>query len=179
MNPNLKPSSTFPTSGTDGDVDSRPNSGEIPVEPPSEDLIHKIVDQVEFYFSDDNILKDAFLLKHVRRNKQGFVSLKLITSFKRIKSLTKVWMRELFQRDVPSAPWSAADVFYDDSIGHLLRVNAKVVIFFYKLNENERFDFKINLLVLCCLAHGFPLLLPVRTIEWWRSRCGRVPRSWK
>jgi len=77
------------TSGTDGDVDSRPNSGEIPVEPPSEDLIQKIVDQVEFYFSDENILKDAFLLKHVRRNKQGFVSLKLITSFKRIKSLTK------------------------------------------------------------------------------------------
>ena len=60
------------------------------MEPPSEDLIKKIVDQVEFYFSDENILKDAFLLKHVRRNKQGFVSLKLITSFKRIKSLTKV-----------------------------------------------------------------------------------------
>jgi len=77
------------TSGTDGDVDSRPNSGEAPLEPPSEDLIKKIVDQVEFYFSDENILKDAFLLKHVRRNKQGFVSLKLITSFKRIKSLTK------------------------------------------------------------------------------------------
>jgi len=77
------------TSGTDGDVDSRPNSGEAPVEPPTDELIQKIVDQVEFYFSDENILKDAFLLKHVRRNKQGFVSLKLITSFKRIKSLTK------------------------------------------------------------------------------------------
>ena len=45
--------------------------------------------QVEFYFSDANILKDAFLLKHVRRNKQGFVSLKLITSFRKVKSLTK------------------------------------------------------------------------------------------
>lgn len=77
------------TSGTDGDVDSRPNSGECPVEPPTDELVNKIVDQVEFYFSDENILKDAFLLKHVRRNKQGFVSLKLITSFKRIKSLTK------------------------------------------------------------------------------------------
>lgn len=77
------------TSGTDGDVDSRPNSGETPLEPPSQDLIQKIADQVEYYFSDDNILKDAFLLKHVRRNKQGYVSLKLITSFKRVKSLTK------------------------------------------------------------------------------------------
>jgi la-related protein 6 len=45
--------------------------------------------QVEFYFSDANILKDAFLLKHVRRNKQGYVSLKLITSFRKMKSLTK------------------------------------------------------------------------------------------
>jgi len=77
------------TSGTDGDVDSRPNSGETPLEPPTQELVQKIVDQVEYYFSDENILKDAFLLKHVRRNKQGYVSLKLITSFKRVKSLTK------------------------------------------------------------------------------------------
>ncbi len=45
--------------------------------------------KVEFYFSDANILKDAFLLKHVRLNKQGYVSLKLITSFKKVKTLTK------------------------------------------------------------------------------------------
>ena len=49
----------------------------------------KILLQVDFYFSDVNILKDAFLLKHVRRNKAGFVSLKLITSFKKVKTLTK------------------------------------------------------------------------------------------
>ncbi len=57
--------------------------------PPDDDLKEKIIKQVEFYFSDANILKDAFLLKHVRRNKQGYVSLKLITSFKKVKSLTK------------------------------------------------------------------------------------------
>ena len=57
--------------------------------PPDDDLKEKIQNQVEFYFSDVNILKDAFLLKHVRRNKQGYVSLKLITSFKKLKSLTK------------------------------------------------------------------------------------------
>lgn len=57
--------------------------------PPSDELRDKIIHQVEFYFSDANILKDAFLLKHVRRNKQGYVSLKLITSFKKMKSLTK------------------------------------------------------------------------------------------
>lgn len=56
---------------------------------PDDELRDRIIKQVEFYFSDANILKDAFLLKHVRRNKQGYVSIKLITSFKKVKSLTK------------------------------------------------------------------------------------------
>ena len=46
---------------------------------------------MEFYFSDANITKDKFLLKHVKRNKEGFVSLNLISSFKRVKHLTKDW----------------------------------------------------------------------------------------
>uniref|UniRef100_A0A182N7W8 Uncharacterized protein n=1 Tax=Anopheles dirus TaxID=7168 RepID=A0A182N7W8_9DIPT len=58
---------------------------------PDDDMCEKIVEQVEFYFSNDNILKDAFLLKHVRRNKEGFVSLKLVSSFKRVRQLTKDW----------------------------------------------------------------------------------------
>ena len=62
-----------------------------PMEEPSEDLCEQIVQQVEFYFSDANITKDKFLLKHVKRNKEGFVSLKLISSFKRVKHLTKDW----------------------------------------------------------------------------------------
>jgi la-related protein 6 len=59
--------------------------------PVDSELAEKIVDQVEFYFSDANITKDKFLLKHIWRNKQGFVSIKLITSFKRVKSLTRDW----------------------------------------------------------------------------------------
>ena len=70
-----------------GDGPGQKQLGEF-VEPDPE-LVEKIINQVEFYFSDANILKDAFLLKHVRRNKMGYVSLKLITSFKRVKSLTK------------------------------------------------------------------------------------------
>jgi len=58
---------------------------------PDMDLCEKITQQVEFYFSDANITKDKFLLKHVKRNKEGFVSLKLISSFKRVKHLTKDW----------------------------------------------------------------------------------------
>lgn len=59
--------------------------------PPDDELSARIVQQVEFYFSDVNITKDAFLLKHVKRNKEGYVSLKLISSFKRVKHLAKDW----------------------------------------------------------------------------------------
>merc|ERR1719461_1216772 len=69
---------------------------ETPFEEPDDDLCEKIVQQVEFYFSDANITKDKFLLKHVKRNKEGFVSLKLISSFKRVKHLTKDWRQVAF-----------------------------------------------------------------------------------
>lgn len=62
-----------------------------PIEIPDDDYCEKIVEQVEFYFSNDSLLKDAFLLKHVRRNKEGYVSLKLVSSFKRVRQLTKDW----------------------------------------------------------------------------------------
>lgn len=57
----------------------------------NDELADKICAQVEFYFSDENIVKDAFLLKHVKRNKEGYVSLKLISSFKRVKHLSRDW----------------------------------------------------------------------------------------
>lgn len=69
-----------------GDDESLP-----PFVTPDEETTKRILDQVEFYFSDANIVKDAFLLKHVRRNKEGYVSLKLISSFKRVKHLAKDW----------------------------------------------------------------------------------------
>jgi la-related protein 6 len=58
---------------------------------PDNDMCAKISEQVEFYFSDRSLLRDAFLLKHVRRNKEGFVSLKLVSSFKRVRNLCKDW----------------------------------------------------------------------------------------
>lgn len=70
----------------DGDHE-RSSGGDFAL--PDEELKDKIIKQVEFYFSDANILKDSFLLKHVRRNKMGYVSIKLITSFKKVKTLTK------------------------------------------------------------------------------------------
>lgn len=55
---------------------------------PDDELRDKILRQVEFYFSDANIVKDVFLLKHVRSSKTGFVNMNLIASFKRVKNLT-------------------------------------------------------------------------------------------
>ncbi|XP_077050786.1 la-related protein 6a [Siphateles boraxobius] len=60
-------------------------------QPPDPELIHKLVVQIEYYLSDENLEHDAFLLKHVRRNKLGFVSVKLLTSFKKVKHLTRDW----------------------------------------------------------------------------------------
>ncbi|OCU00519.1 la-related protein 6 isoform X2 [Xenopus laevis] len=59
-------------------------------------LVQKIVSQVEFYLSDENLSHDAFLLKHVQKNKMGYVSIKLLTSFKKIKSLTRDWRKTLY-----------------------------------------------------------------------------------
>ncbi|XP_050165972.1 la-related protein 6 isoform X2 [Myiozetetes cayanensis] len=72
--------------GGENDDDSEQNW-----KPPENDLIQKLIAQIEYYFSDENLEKDAFLLKHVRRNKMGYVSVKLLTSFKKVKHLTRDW----------------------------------------------------------------------------------------
>ncbi|XP_066061652.1 la-related protein 6-like [Chamaea fasciata] len=63
---------------------------------PDPQLVRRIVAQVEFYLSDENLAKDAFLLKHVQKNKMGFVSIKLLTSFKKMKYLTRDWRLTLY-----------------------------------------------------------------------------------
>ncbi|XP_015728075.1 la-related protein 6 isoform X3 [Coturnix japonica] len=79
-------SSILYLSGGENDDDSDQNW-----KPPENDLIQKLIAQIEYYFSDENLEKDAFLLKHVRRNKMGYVSVKLLTSFKKVKHLTRDW----------------------------------------------------------------------------------------
>ncbi|XP_074784328.1 la-related protein 6-like [Athene noctua] len=63
---------------------------------PDPQLVQRIVSQVEFYLSDENLAKDAFLLKHVQKNKMGFISIKLLTSFKKVKYLTRDWRLTLY-----------------------------------------------------------------------------------
>ncbi|XP_069042092.1 la-related protein 6b isoform X2 [Lepisosteus oculatus] len=64
--------------------------------PPGPELRRKIAAQVESYLSDGNLAEDAFLLKHVQRNRMGYVSLKLLTSFKKIRELTRDWRTTLY-----------------------------------------------------------------------------------
>lgn len=47
-----------------------------------DELKDKIVGIIENYFSDENLLKDSFLRKHVTRNRLGFVSVKLVASLR-------------------------------------------------------------------------------------------------
>lgn len=44
--------------------------------------------QVEFYFSDANLQRDTFLRGHITRDDEGYVDLKLIASFKKMKALS-------------------------------------------------------------------------------------------
>lgn len=51
-----------------------------------------IAQQVELVFSNTALARDSFLLKHVKRNREGYVSLKLlISAYKPIKRLTADW----------------------------------------------------------------------------------------
>jgi hypothetical protein len=55
----------------------------------NEDPAARIVRQIETMFSDDHLAKDGFLLKHVRRRSDGFVSLKLVAGLRKVKQISK------------------------------------------------------------------------------------------
>ncbi len=56
--------------------------------PPSDSTLALISRHICFYLSDEYLQRDKYLLRQVRCKKDGFISLKLITSFKNIKKLT-------------------------------------------------------------------------------------------
>jgi len=49
----------------------------------------RILKQVEFYFCDSNIVNDKFMKGEVAKNEEGWVEIKVIASFKRMKALTE------------------------------------------------------------------------------------------
>lgn len=60
-------------------------------EVPDEELVEKIIDQVEYYLSDEYLAKDKYLLRQIRCKSEGYISIKLMTSFKKVKKLTRDW----------------------------------------------------------------------------------------
>lgn len=49
-----------------------------------EALLLQIRTHLEEMFSDSHLSEDGFLLKHIQKNKQGYVSLKLLTSLRKV-----------------------------------------------------------------------------------------------
>ncbi|KAK7245682.1 hypothetical protein RIF29_40531 [Crotalaria pallida] len=54
-----------------------------------DDLKLKIIKQVEYYFSDENLPTDKYLLGFIKRNKEGYVPISVIASFRKMKKLTR------------------------------------------------------------------------------------------
>ncbi|XP_039033955.1 la-related protein 6A-like isoform X2 [Hibiscus syriacus] len=55
----------------------------------TDDLKNKIIKQVEYYFSDENLPTDKYMMSLIKKNKEGFVSISMIASFRRMKRLTR------------------------------------------------------------------------------------------
>lgn len=71
--------------------DSGIDCEEAPFELPDKQMIQRIVQQVEQIFDDDNLIRDEFIAKNLRKNKGGFVKLKLIVSLRKVKTICKDW----------------------------------------------------------------------------------------
>lgn len=54
-----------------------------------EELLPAIQKQVEFYFSDTNLPTDKHLLRQIQKDPEGFVAVKVIANYKRVKALCK------------------------------------------------------------------------------------------
>lgn len=71
-------------------------SHELPPPPPTttdtatltDELRDKIIKQVEYYLSDENLRTDKFLLKYFAKDEEGYVPVAVIASFKKMKKLT-------------------------------------------------------------------------------------------
>lgn len=58
---------------------------------PNEDMVDQIIIASEYYFSDENLAKDHYLLRQICQKSEGFLSVKLLTALKNVKRLTKDW----------------------------------------------------------------------------------------
>ena len=50
---------------------------------------NKRIFKVEYYFSNEYLTRDAYFLRQIRRKREGYLSMKLITNFKKVRKLVK------------------------------------------------------------------------------------------
>ncbi|CAN8245909.1 unnamed protein product [Cochlearia groenlandica] len=77
--------------GEDRDQDRGDDVVEIDVvvAVPVDEMKQKIIRQVEYYFSDENLPTDKFLLTAIKKTKKGFVPIATIATFNKMKKLTR------------------------------------------------------------------------------------------
>ena len=74
------------SSGTEA-VSSESSSHKMPQSGP--EMISQIIAQAEWYFSDEHLAIDSFLLKHCRRRADGYVSLKLVAGLRKVRQASR------------------------------------------------------------------------------------------
>ncbi|PPR80865.1 hypothetical protein GOBAR_AA39846 [Gossypium barbadense] len=55
----------------------------------TDNLKKKIIKQAEYYFSDENLPTDKYMMGLIKKNKEGFVPMSVISSFRKMKRLTR------------------------------------------------------------------------------------------
>ncbi|KAF8065578.1 LARP6B [Scenedesmus sp. PABB004] len=56
---------------------------------PRQEVMDAVQKQIEFYFSDANLPTDKHLLKQIQKDPEGWVPLRMLAGFKRVKALTR------------------------------------------------------------------------------------------
>ncbi|KAJ8762067.1 hypothetical protein K2173_006669 [Erythroxylum novogranatense] len=72
-------------SDEDYDHDEDPDHGHVQ----TQDLKRRIIKQVEYYFSDENLATDKHMISLIKKHKDGFVPISIIASFRKMKKLTR------------------------------------------------------------------------------------------
>ncbi|XP_068220508.1 la-related protein 6-like [Palaemon carinicauda] len=82
---------TSTDAGSDYTSEGGDSSHDVDSQSVTPELIASLVAQVEEYLSDEGLANDLFLLKHVKRHKDGYVSLKLLSGYKKVKKISREW----------------------------------------------------------------------------------------
>lgn len=72
------PDNTLPVSAPESNVPAAGHENTLPA---------SLVDQIEYYFSDDNLVKDVFLRSNM--DEEGWVSIEIIAKFRRVQEMTR------------------------------------------------------------------------------------------